>query len=234
MTRVVSIACRLLALALAIAAAPGAAQAFDARDVIASEIETVLLDALPWEQGDVEITDVDLSGYDGRPFDDLSVELPRRVRKTGKVTVSVNLSRDGMTVKRFWSSARVKVYQDAVVALEHLRMGQKIGPGDVTRDRVEMTRGGRLAEGLEDVVGMVVKRPISAGAAVKKNYIRPEVIVERGESVNITVSNDKLSIRSRGVAGEDGHKGGSISVVTPSGKEIDAVVTGPGEVTVSF
>lgn len=202
---------------------------------IAGEVKSTVRAALPWDgPEEVEVTEVDLSGYEGEDYDDVVVTLPRRMSRVGKVTVSVELLKRGSVVKTFWSSARISIYRDVVVALRTLRTGEKIAPGDVRLSREEMTRARRAVTSVGEAAGMVVKRPITAGSVVKENYLRMEEVIKRGELVDLVVESETIKIRSRGTAAEDGALGSTVTVRVASGKEVTGRVTAPGEVTIGF
>jgi len=222
-----------IAVILVLALLPGAALAGGAE--IAGEVRSTVRAALPWDgPEEVEVTEVDLSGYEGEDYDDVVVNLPRRMSRVGKVTVSVELLRGGSVVKTFWSSARISIYREVVVALRTLRTGEKISPGDVKVSREEMTRARRAVTSVDEAEGMVVKRPITAGSVVKEGYLRMEEVIKRGERVDLVVESETLKIRSRGIASEDGGLGSTVTVKVVSGKEVSGRVTAPGEVTIGF
>jgi flagella basal body P-ring formation protein FlgA len=52
--------------------------------------------------------------------------------------------------------------------------------------------------------------------------------------VTLRIENDKLLIKAKAIATENGARGATITVRSPSGKEIQGKVVGPGTVTVAF
>lgn len=196
-------------------------------------IKAELVKNSPWEGGDLRVEDIQVPGLDAEKYDSMSVELPRGIRNTGKVSFKVVLhSKD--REKDLWGSAKLKVYNDAVVALKAIKANKLIDSGDVKLVRVEMAEAGEALASIEEAAGMLAKRPISAGSVIKREYVKPEVIVKKGEKVTLNVQGPKISIRSKGTASEDGHKGGVIAVRTASGKQITGRVAGPGEIIIEF
>lgn len=219
-----------------LAAAPAGASASSATTLVKKEITTTLLSNLPWDRGEAEITDIEVPGLtDGEyRFDRASVELPDRMRTTGKVSVYVHLISGHTEVKGLWASARIRVFRDAVVAVAPLRINHRITEDEIKVVRTDVTSASGLAVSLREVAGMLVRRPIQAGEPIKKSYLKQVKVIKRGDPVVITVENDRLRIVSRGTAMENGSVGSTIALKMASGKTVRGEVTGPGEVTVNF
>ncbi len=191
--------------------------------------------ALPWDKSDVEVSEISVQMLDqARGYDDVHVRVPMSMASLGKVTFPVSFFKNGAETKTLWATARIKVYKKAVVALKPLKSKSTIGRADVKLARVDVRETDDSLASVDDVAGMVAERPISPGAVIKKSYIRPEVLVKRGEKVMIKVRSGMIRVRSRGTAAEDGYKGRAVTVRTASGREISGLVTGPDEITVDF
>jgi flagella basal body P-ring formation protein FlgA len=204
--------------------------------LLEAEVARQMKAAMPWQGADIEVDDIDLRGYHSKPvdFDHVVVRLPDGMRHTGKISASVALISGTREVGRFWTSAKVKLYREAVVALMPLRRNREIVRGDVRLERVEVKGSANVATSIEDVLGMTAVRPINPGMIVKMSYLRPKTLVRRGDSVTLRIENDKLLIKAKAIATEDGARGATITVRSQSGKEIQGKVVGPGEVTVAF
>lgn len=228
---------RALTLTLVILAAlalPGSALG----GAIEREIKSTLVGALPWDPGQVEITGIKLQGFDpdssDLDYDSVEVTLPRRLPRMGRVSVYLGLFSGSREVKNLWATARVNVYRDAVIAAKPLEMGETISRSDVKVERVRMRRVSGEVASVDEVIGMRVRRPIGAGSVVKEAYVEPSTLIKRGDSITLVVTNGVLKVKSIAVASEDGHKGGTITAVTSSGKEVTGRVVGPGEMQVRF
>jgi len=199
-----------------------------------SFIKRELLNGLPWDKGSVEIDEVETPGLDPAQYDSLRLDLPRRITSPGRISFSLELRSKGREAKTIWGRARVRVFTEAVVALKALKGRTKIAASDLNVARVELEEARDAFSTIEDAVGQVVLRPIAAGSVLQKDYVRPEVIVKRGERVAIRVESGNIMIRSAGVASEDGYRGGTVAVKTASGKEVLGTVAGPGEIIINF
>lgn len=200
------------------------------KEFVAGELASML----PWERGAIEVDDIQIPGFAAGKGASLSLDLPKRIEGPGKASFKVEVREKGVPVKTFWGSARVRVFKDAVVALRPMKTRTKIKADDIKTARVELIDASSSFATVDELEGMVVKRPITAGAVIKKEYVKRETVVKRGEKVALMVEGPSIRIRSHGVAAEDGHEGATIAVRTVSGKEVPGLVTGPGEIVIGF
>lgn len=88
--------------------------------------------------------------------------------------------------------------------------------------------------GIEEVVGKAAKKEMLAGQIVTTQMLEEQVMVTRGETVNMTVENKRLIVQAKGIALEKGGIGDFVRVKSASGKEIIGRVTGNNSITVEF
>lgn len=193
-----------------------------------------LASMLPWERDSIEVDEVEIPGFAAGKGASLSLDMPKRLQGPGKVSFKVEVREKGSPARVFWGSARVRVFKEAVVALRPMKAKTKIKAGDIKTAKVELIEASSAFASVDEIEGMVVKRPINAGAVIKREFVRKETVVKRGEAVSLTVEGPSIRIRSHGVAAEDGHKGAVIAVRTASGKEVPGLVTGSGEIAIGF
>ncbi len=201
---------------------------------IKAEIKKELIEASPWEGGDVEVDEIQLTGYNGDDFDKVEIKVPEGMKNIGKVSVQALLHAKGKDVKTLWATARIRVFKEVVVSLNPLKANRKITRGDIKLLRTEVRDTQDSFSSVDEVEGMLVKRPVPAGAILKKDYIKHEVVIKRGERVVLNLDAKKFRVRSSGIAKQDGSKGGVIGVKTASGREVVGKVSGPGEIIVEF
>ena len=92
-----------------------------------------------------------------------------------------------------------------------------------------------LLTNLEDVVGKIVERPISQGAALKKWHIREGGELRQGSAVSILAQKGCIQIEAPGKMLESGKPGDLIRVLNvATGREIYATVVDAKTVSVSF
>lgn len=209
---------------------PAFAYAGTAEEFVKEELTSML----PWERDAVEVDEVAIPGLPAGKGVSLKLVMPKRPAGPGKISFKVVAREKGMAARVFWGSARVRVFKEAIVALRPMKVKTKITLDDIKTERVELMEASSSFATVDEVKGMVAKRPIIAGSVIKREFVRPETIVKRGEKVALMIEGPSIRIRSHGVAAEDGHMGGTIAVRTASGKEVPGLVTGPGEIVISF
>ena len=171
----------LLAASLPASAAPvGNAQILD-RVTAAVETDS------RWRGAVVEVSDLDLSALERhgkvnavRGFDAVKVEFLGQVRPGKRFTMKVVFLKDGKKLTDLLAMARISLFRDVVVAMRSLRIRDKVGGGDVRIERMQLREiDAPVFVSVADVVGMRVRRPIRAGAYIKKGYIQPETTIRR-------------------------------------------------------
>lgn len=197
-------------------------------------VKEELSSRLPWDAEAVEIDEVEIPGFKAAKGASFELDMPKRPSGPGKVSFKVEVKDKTSGEKVFWGSARIKVFKDAIVALRIMKGKTRITADDVKVARVELGEAAEAFSSIDEIEGMVAKRPISAGAVIKKSYVKQEAVIKRGEKVTVNVEGPSIRIRSRGVAASDGHVGSIISVKTYSGKEVPGEVAGPGEIVIEF
>jgi len=204
--------------------------------LIRTEVSKQIVEASPWSGEDVEVDEITITGPGNSKakFDRVDVRVPKRMSNIGKVTVFATLYSGRKEVGSVWVSARIRVFKEALVALNSIRINELITRDDVKVMRMEARELTNTLGSADEAVGMLARRPISAGSVIKKDYIKPQIIVKRGETIVVLVENKRIRIKSSGTAVRDGSRGDTVAVKMSSGKEISGRVTAPGEISVDF
>jgi flagella basal body P-ring formation protein FlgA len=200
---------------------------------IRSAIESTLrprLDAI--KNAEVEIA---VDGLDPRlQFPDcpaLSVTLP----PDNAATMSAKVSCESPA----WSvyvPVHLHAWVEAVVAAANLVPNKSLSARDVTRGRVDMFAGrnGILTDPRE-VEGKILRAGLPVGSPILSPLLDLPISVHRGQRVVMTLSDASMTIRTTGVALEDGRAGDYISVQNPdSQKTFRAAVGDDGGVELKF
>lgn len=220
---------------IAFAAAGHAYAALSGGRPLGGEIASQLMKSLPWDESNVDVTGISISRLEeSMDYDDVRVRVPAGMARVGKVTFPVSFFKNGVETKTLWGIAHIKVYRQAMVALKPLKANSMIKDSDVKLSRVDVRDTQDALFSADEAVGKIAIRPIGAGTVIKKDYIKPETLVKRGDTVVVRAETGSISIKSKGTAVENGYRGRSINVKTASGREITGVVVGPGEIAVRF
>ena len=120
-----------------------------------------------------------------------------------------------------------------VVAARALRPGDLISRRDLqTESRIKRRVQRGMMQDLELVIGMEVRRPLSAGQTVLDRDVRPPLVVKRKEKVTLVVRVGNVVIRTDAKALEDGELHQSIIVEMENKKRVAAEVVGYQQVEV--
>jgi flagella basal body P-ring formation protein FlgA len=163
---------------------------------------------------------------------ELTYNIRRRSIHVSNMTVQVSC--DGSNTWSFYVSTKVLKYSGVVVANKALSRGDSISLSDL---RIETKEVSTLSNGYvtskHDALGMIIKRSIRAGEALRQNSMSPPLLVDKGDQVMVTASTGKLSVSTHGIALADGRMGEQIRVKNlRSEKVIRARITDKGRVMV--
>jgi len=160
----------------------------------------------------------------GKPVAPLSV-----APGTGSVTLKYD---DGSGTERSLA-VRLTWSRPAVVAARPVERGKVLDRDDVTVRAVRILRSTPLASSVEEVLGTVARRNLSAGEPVALNLFSSAPIIQRGDPVIISVRKAGFRIEVRGEALDAGREGESIRVRNlQSKKVVQAVAVAPGRAEV--
>jgi len=138
-------------------------------------------------------------------------------------------------------TAKIAKLQSVVVVKHRIEKGQLVRTADVEIRQREGNLPSESFVNLEQAIGKEAKRALRAEEILQQSHVRAPWQVKRGESVNVYVRTGGIVVRTRAIASENGAVGDLISVELPGDnsrnnsrnkKQLDASVSGPGEVTV--
>ena len=162
------------------------------------------------------------NGYDSRRFrlsGATSVRLVLNVDDTSRVPPERHETRFGTRKKTNRARQQPETIR-LVHALRPLRRGDVVRPVDVNLVEVPL---GQLSDDVcrdvEDVVGQVVKQPISAGDPVLANEIQAPILVRRGELVTVVALAAGVRVKTEGRAVHQGSYGDLITVESLSDRK---------------
>ena len=133
-----------------------------------------------------------------------------------------------------WAKVKVLVAAPRVIAASDLKAGQAIGAARLrTEIREEAPSTDRMAAGIDEVAGLVARRPIPAGTAIRLQWLEPSKDVLFGDTVKVEAVNGGAHLEFEGQAQASGSAGQIIPVLNPASKKrFPARVEGKGRVSV--
>jgi flagella basal body P-ring formation protein FlgA len=138
--------------------------------------------------------------------------------------------------RRFAIWARVKITAPStrIVALQNLPGGQRIEAAQVRLEPTETFPSSQPAPSLDQVLGLVPRRSIAAGAALTKNLLDAPKEVERGAVVEVEVHSGGARLSLEGRAQNSGRRGDAIPIRNlATGKSFSARVAGKDRVVLT-
>ncbi|HEY9043998.1 MAG TPA: flagellar basal body P-ring formation chaperone FlgA [Rheinheimera sp.] len=178
--------------------------------------------------------DIQLSlpgSLDERNCSELDIKRPQQSEPPlGRLSYSL-----ACTAPKRWQSravAQVKLWLPLVVTTRTLERGEVLSADMLSIQPQEVST---LRHGLEfsaaPLLGMIVKRRISAGDVVSRHLLQAAYLVQKGAQVTLHYRGDGFAVSTSAIALSDGVLGERISVQNiSSGKVLDAIVTAENNV----
>lgn len=122
----------------------------------------------------------------------------------------------------------IELLRPVLVTVRPLAKGHQLLVEDLRltwRDQGKLHNG--FFDQLTEVVGFELKRSLTSDQPITPNALRPPLLIERGDTVNIQAGRGGVSVQVTGTALEDGRMGQQIRVRNNrSGREVRARVIG--------
>lgn len=142
----------------------------------------------------------------------------------------------GTTIRPVRVSGQVVETLEVPVLTRAMARGEQVRASDVRLER--RPRSDVQAVALADpamLTGRVSRSALQAGAVLRDSDLARQELVEKNSIVSVVYETPGLALSMRGKATEAGGLGDTILVLNPQSKRtLQAVVTGPGTVTVSL
>lgn len=138
-----------------------------------------------------------------------------------------------------WSiyvSAKVSIYEDVLVAMNHLPRGTVIDESDIDFARINISEiGNYFADDFNQVIGKSLSRPIKRGSPIRLTQLKEPTVIKRGQEVVIEAQSSGIMVAAYATALSDGRIGEQIKVKnTQSNQIVKATVINQGRVGVRF
>jgi flagella basal body P-ring formation protein FlgA len=153
---------------------------------------------------------------------------------SGRFTAALTITGEGMNPIDTRISGLVVEMVEAPVALTRLLPETVLRADDVHIERVRTSLlQNEVARSVDQIVGMLLHRPVAAGQPLRLADLTRPPLVQRGSTVQIELSSTGLSVTGQAIALDAGADGDKIRVQnTTSHTFLFAQVIGPGQVRV--
>lgn len=155
--------------------------------------------------------------------------LPDNARAAPRMSVEVRCPTTGW---RMQVPVKLQLFRTVLVANKPLQRGDGVTAADVRGEERDITRlGYGYIDGLEQMAGRLLSRPLGAGAVLAPAAFGGRQTVRAGDRVQLIARLDGIEVRASGVALGGGDTGARLRVRNDSsGRTIDAMVRDPGVV----
>jgi len=160
----------------------------------------------------------------------MAASLPPNLPPRPRMSVQVRC-----TAGKGWSvrvPVSLQIFRDVLVTTRPLQRGDGVQPGDVRAESRDITRlGYGYIDKLDQVDGRTLARPLPPGSVLTPSALGGRDMVRAGDHVAVVADLGGIEVRAGGVALGSGDNGARLRVRNESsGRVIDAMVRGPGEV----
>ena len=130
----------------------------------------------------------------------------------------------------------IHAYVPVLTASRPLAKDTVLAASDITLRKREISRyRSGVFKDKQQLIGMVLKRPLADGSVITPRQVMPKRLVRRGEPVIIMAKTGGMTVRVQGKALMDGHNGQMIQVRnTRSGRKLQAEVIATATVRVKM
>ncbi|MBT2116015.1 flagellar basal body P-ring formation protein FlgA [Dyella sp. LX-66] len=155
--------------------------------------------------------------------------LPDGARAAPRMSVEVRCPSTGW---RMQVPVKLQLFRTVLVANKPLQRGDGVTAADVRGEERDVTRlGYGYIDGLDQVAGRLLSRPLGAGAVLAPAAFGGRQTVRAGDRVQLIARVDGIEVRASGVALGGGDTGARLRVRNDSsGRTVDAMVRDPGVV----
>lgn len=124
---------------------------------------------------------------------------------------------------------RISIWQRRAVLARNVQVGERLDASMFVQKRVAVGES-RTAQALrgDQIGGAVALRAMRVGSIVTERDVHREQIVRRGDKVSVRITKGTIVVSDIGTASADGTMGERVAVTLSTGRELIAVVRGPG------
>ncbi len=128
------------------------------------------------------------------------------------------------------------IYEDVIVAARSLAKGATLTDSDLGMKRLNISEMGMgYIKSADRLTNKELKRPLKTGDPIRLTNLTEANVIKQGDSVLLEAKLTSLTVTAPGVALSAGYVGQQIKVRnTKSDRVVDALVSGPGKVTVTM
>ena len=185
-----------------------------------------------------EIREIKTFDFIKIPLGDYIVEFYERKHSDfyGKVLLKFNIYINEKMIKSGNITLDTDVYKDIVFTTKRIMNGKLINIDDVELKEVNISKYRYTPMyNLDDVIGKISKRTVSAGRMISNNMLDEPYLVKRGSKVEMVYSTNSILLAVSGIAMQDGHRNDIIKIKNSKNKKLQrAKIVSLGKVELNY
>lgn len=151
--------------------------------------------------------------------------------RSGDIPFRVRVMRGEVEVGRALVTLRVVRQRTMTVAARAIRKGERLGPGDLRSERVNVGRGSAAAVAQMDLIGREARMDLAEGTPITTMVVINPPDVRVGQQVVLVVNSERFHLTAAGESLNDGRIGEVISVRRAAdGRTVRGTVVAEGQV----
>lgn len=205
------------------------------RTLTREDIRPAILAALA-RAGAAPDAELELAAFSAAPVPteaklDVNVQQFDLDQVSGRFTALLAINAEDAVVTELRLTGRIQEMVDLPVARHRIMPGDVVTAGDLewSRMRVGIARGD-VIHALADAVGLAAKRSIPQSQPIAAADLGKPIIVQKGDSMMLTLDSPGIALTARGTATEPGGVGDRIRVLNDLARvTVDAEIVGRGQ-----
>ena len=167
---------------------------------------------------------------------DLNVAEVSYDKRSGRFTATLTVTSDKPGEIRRVIGGWVRKMTAVPVLTRRLSVNEVIKKRDIKWIRARSKRIHKdIITNADDLIGKSLSRNLPIEKPIRRTDVRPPILVKKGSMVSMILQSKFMRLESRGQALDEGGKGDVVRIrISKSKKEIEAVVIGPGQVSIKL
>jgi len=205
-------------------------------DALAQVVRSHIAAVTPWKESEIQVRSIGSFTAAELPPGEISF----RISAAGPLStyrnalLPVEILQGGKQVRTVWIAADIAIRATVVQAATRLQFGSTISAGDVKEALTEISDArAQYLRSCSDAIGKVLRRTLSPGDPLTRDYVSNPLLVHSGETVRVRLERGPIVLSATARAEQDGKLGELIRIRNLEFlRPLKATVIGRGEVKI--
>ncbi len=205
-------------------------------DALLQVIRSHVAEVTSWKESEIQIRSIASFTSTELPAGEVTFRVSDRepLRSYRNALIPVEILQGGKQVRTAWIAADIAIRATVVQAARRLQYGNAISEGDVKETLTEIPDArAQYLRSSTDAIGKVLRRALSPGDPLTREYLSNPLMVHSGETVRVRLERGPIVLSATARAEQGGKLGEMIRVRNLEfSKPLKATVIGHGEVRI--